>query len=41
MGNVAFQQPVAVLGEYRRVPDLGLDRQADEPDLMSVSSLKG
>src|SRR4051794_25816447 len=31
MGDVAFQQPVAVLGEYRHVPHRRLDRQADEP----------
>jgi len=41
MRNVAFQQPIAVLGEHRHVPDRCLDRQANEPDLMSVSSLKG
>jgi hypothetical protein len=41
MSNVTLQQPVAVLGEYRHVPHRRLDRQTDEPDLMSVSSLKG
>src|SRR3954467_12686014 len=31
MRYVALQQPVAVLGEYRHVPNRRLDRQADEP----------
>jgi hypothetical protein len=26
-----FQQPVAVVREHRRMPDLSIDRQADEP----------
>jgi hypothetical protein len=30
-GDVAFQQPVAILGEHRHVPDRRIHGQADEP----------
>src|SRR3954451_9374945 len=36
MGDVTFQQSVAVLGEHRHVPHRRLDRQADEPAKQDV-----
>src|SRR3954447_14329010 len=37
MGDIAVQQPVAVLGEYRHVPHRRFDRQADEPTEQDVA----